>query len=130
MWFGGLWGEDDAPHAGAPASASSSPSLRQQQASNEGEGDPKGASWFRSSPGYLLRVYGREVSAGVCACRTLCLCVCVGAFRWKAHRGRESARNAHGVAASHEGPKHQKWSRATQILMSSVVHNVVLHVCC
>ena len=38
----------------------------------------KGASWFRSSPGYLLRVYGREVSAGVCACRTLCLCVCVG----------------------------------------------------
>ena len=28
MWFGGLWGEDDAEHAGAPASASSSPSLR------------------------------------------------------------------------------------------------------
>ena len=71
MWFGGLWGEDDAEHAGAPASASSSPSLRQQQASNEGEGDPKGASWFRSSPGYLLRVYGSG-----------------GAFRWKAHHGR------------------------------------------
>ena len=94
MWFGGLWGEDDAEHAGAPAS--SSPSLHQHQASNQGEGDPKsakkGASWFRWSPGYLLRVYGSG-----------------GAFRWKAHHGRESARKAHGVAAAHEGPKHQKW---------------------
>jgi hypothetical protein len=36
---------------------------------------------------------------------------------------------AHGVAATHEAPKHQKWSRTTQILMSSVVYNVVLHVC-
>ena len=36
MWFGGLWGEDDAEHAGAPALASSSPSLRQQQASGRG----------------------------------------------------------------------------------------------
>jgi hypothetical protein len=24
------------------------------------------------------KVYGREVSAGFCACHTLCLCVCVG----------------------------------------------------
>jgi len=47
----------------------------------------------------------------------------------KAHHGRESARKAHGVAAAHGGPKHEKWSRATQILMSSVVHNVDLHVC-
>jgi len=43
MWFGGLWGEDDAEHAGAPASASSSPSLRQQQASNQGEGGTRKA---------------------------------------------------------------------------------------
>ena len=29
-----------------------------------------------------------------------------------------------------KGQKHQKWSKATQILMSSVVRNVVDHVCC
>jgi hypothetical protein len=44
--------------------------------------------------------------------------------------GRESAKKAHGVAAAHGGPKHEKWSRAPQILMGSVVHNVDLHVCC
>ena len=39
--------------------------------------------------------------------------------------GRESARKAPSVAAAHEGSKHPKWSRATQILMSSVVHDIL-----
>ena len=44
--------------------------------------------------------------------------------------GVESAREAHGVAAARECPKHQMWSNTTQILMSSVVHDVSLHLCC
>ena len=67
MWFGGLWGEDDAEHAGAPALASSSPSLRQQQASNQGEGETKsakkGASWFRSSPMMMMMMTKKKPSA-------------------------------------------------------------------
>jgi hypothetical protein len=42
----------------------------------------------------------------------------------KAHHGLEFASAKCGAAAA-GGEKHQKWSKATQILMSSVVHNVV-----
>ena len=41
--------------------------------------------------------------------------------------GVESAREAHGVAAARDCPKHQMGSNATQILMTSVVHDVSLH---
>jgi hypothetical protein len=41
----------------------------------------------------------------------------------------ESARKAMVVLPPHEGQKHQKWSKATQILMSSVVHSVPPRAC-
>ena len=59
------------------------------------------------------------------------LCVCGGRCGWVVfgvlinERGRPMVL----LSAAHEGPKDQKRSRASQIMMTSVVHDVAFYVC-
>ena len=72
MWFGGLWGEDDAEHRACVSSRRQGTRKAQKR-----------------------ELHGFDRALAIC-------CVCMeGRLGGKAHHGRESARKAHGVAAAH-----------------------------